>query len=247
MNIKPLKILIVDDEPLARSRLRTLIGDLDAGEVVAEAGDGNGAVMAAQKTGAEVVLLDIRMPGMDGLEAARHICTMPAPPAIIFTTAFDAHALEAFEANAVDYLLKPIRKERLKVALEKATGLNQAQLREIESVRDQGSTRSHISVTLHGDLKLLPVAQVRFFRAEHKYVIARHADGELVMDEPLALLEEEFSGEFFRVHRNALAAREHIRGLEKTSSGGHQLVFDGIEERLEISRRLLSKVRRLLR
>jgi len=242
-----LKILIVDDEPLARARLKSLVADLAAGEVVAEAGDGHDAIVAVQETGAEVVLLDIRMPGMDGLEAARHLSHLQTPPAIIFTTAFDAHALEAFDANAVDYLLKPIRRERLGEALEKARGLNQAQLRELEILRPPDSARSHISAIAHGSLKLLPVAQIRYFRAEHKYVVACHPGGELVLDEPLALLEEEFSEKFNRVHRNALAARVHIRGLEKAPAGGHQLVFDGVEGRLEVSRRLYAKVRRLLR
>ncbi len=247
MKTAQLKILIVDDEPLARARLKSLVADLEAGEVVAEAGDGYDAIVAVQETGAQVVLLDIRMPGMDGLEAARHLSQLQAPPAIIFTTAFDAHALEAFEASAVDYLLKPIRRQRLGAALEKARGLNQAQLRELEISRGHNNARSHISAIAQGDLKLLPVSQVRYLRAEHKYVVACHPGGELVLDEPLALLEQEFAGDFIRVHRNALAARRHIRGLEKDPAGGHQLVFDGIEGRLEVSRRLYAKVRKLLR
>ncbi len=174
MNTVPLKILIVDDEPLARARLKSLVTDLGVGEVVAEAGDGYDAIVAVQEAGAQVVLLDIRMPGMDGLEAARHLSQLQAPPAIIFTTAFDAHALEAFEASAVDYLLKPIRRERLSGALEKACCLNQAQLRELEVIRGHSSTRGHISAVFQGNLKLLPVVQVRYFRADHKYVVARH-------------------------------------------------------------------------
>jgi len=247
VNSPKLKILVVDDEPLARARLKSLVADLDAGEVVAEAGDGYDAIAAVQESGAQVVLLDIRMPGMDGLEAARHLSQLQAPPAIIFTTAFDAHALEAFEANAVDYLLKPIRRQRLAAALDKARGLNQAQLRELEIIRGNSTARSHISAIAQGNLKLLPVSQVCYFRAEHKYVVARHPGGELVLDESLALLEEEFCGEFIRVHRNALAARGHIRGLEKDPAGGHQLIFDGIDERLEVSRRLYAKVRKSLR
>jgi len=247
VNARNLKILVVDDEPLARARLKSLLADLDAGEVVAEAGDGHGAILAAQESGAQVVLLDIRMPGMDGLEAARHLGNLHTPPAIIFTTAYDAHALAAFEANAVDYLLKPIRRERLRTALDKTRGLNPVQLRELEILKDPGSVRSHVSATLQGNLKLLPVADICYFRAEHKYVTARHSRGELVLDEPLAALEEEFSGQFMRVHRNALAAQAHIRGLVKAVGGGHWLVFEGIEDRLEVSRRLLAQVRRVLR
>ena len=246
MNSPRLKILVVDDEPLARDRLKNQLSDLGIGDVVGEAGDGHDAIIAVQNTEAQVVLMDIRMPGMDGLEAARHLGQLPTPPAIIFTTAFDAHALEAFEANAVDYLLKPIRAERLNKALEKVRTLNPSQIQVLESLRDTANIRSHLSVTLQGNLKLLPVKEVRYFRAEHKYVTARHPQGELVMDEPLGSLEEEFSGEFIRVHRNALAARAHIRGLQK-ADGGHCLVFDGIDDQLEVSRRLLAKVRKLLR
>ena len=246
MSVALLKILVVDDEPLARDRLKNQLSDLGIGDVVGEAGDGHDAIVAVQNTEAQVVLMDIRMPGMDGLEAARHLGQLPTPPAIIFTTAFDAHALEAFEANAVDYLLKPIRAERLKKALEKVRALNPSQIRELELLRDTANIRSHLSATVQGNLKLLPVNQVRYFRAEHKYVTARHPQGELLMDEPLGHLEEEFSGEFIRVHRNALAARAHIRGLQK-ADGGHFLVFDGIDDHLEVSRRLLAKVRKTLR
>jgi len=246
MTTSELKVMLVDDEPLARARLKSLLKELGAGTVVAEAGEGHEAVLLAQEHAVQVVLMDIRMPGMDGLEAARHLGYLATPPAIIFTTAYDAHALAAFEANAVDYLLKPIRRERLQVALDKAGLLSQAQLQEVQSLA-HGAVRSHVSATLQGDLQLLPVAQVRYFCADHKYVTARHAHGELVLDESLASLESEFSEQFIRIHRNALAARAHIRGLEKTASGGHLLVFDGIDDRLEISRRLLATVRRFIR
>ncbi len=242
-----MKILVVDDEPLARTRLKGLIGELGAGEVVGEAGNGAAALDALDATGADVVLLDIRMPGMDGLEAARHMARLERPPAVIFTTAFDAHALAAFEANAVDYLLKPIRRERLESALGKARGVARTRLAELSAAIAPGSPRSHVSATLHGNLKLLPVDQVRFFRAEHKYVTARHPHGELVLDESLSALEQEFADSFLRVHRNALVAAAHVRALERDEHGRHCVRFDAVDERVEVSRRMLTHVRNALR
>jgi two-component system response regulator AlgR len=240
------KIVVVDDEPLARARLKALIAEIGAGEVVAEAGNGADAVAAVAAHGAQVVLLDIRMPGMDGMEAARHLAALPAPPAVIFTTAYDDHALAAFEANAVDYLLKPIRRERLEAALGKARGLSGAQLRALGAAVPAG-VRTHVSASLHGNLKLVPVDEVRFFRAEHKYVTARHPGGELVLDDALSVLEEEFEGRFLRVHRNALVGLAHVRALERDSQGRPCVRLDAVDERIEVSRRMLAQVRRVLR
>ena len=230
-----MKIIIVDDEPLARSRLLAMITELDAGEVVGEADN---------------VLLDIRMPGMDGIEVARHLAATLRPPAVIFTTAYDSHALAAIEANAVDYLLKPIRKPRLHAALERATTLTRAQLVGLEAVEPEGETnraRTHISATLHGNLQLLPLGEIRFFRAEHKYVTARHPDGQLIIEDTLSSLEEEFQDRFVRVHRNALVAKAHVRGIERDANG-HQFVrLDGVEDLVEVSRRLAPVIRRLLK
>jgi len=234
---------VVDDEPPARARLRALLGELGAGTVVGEAGNGVEAIAAVHSTGADVVLMDIRMPGMDGLEAARHLARLERPPAVIFTTAYDAHALAAFEANAVDYLLKPIRRERLGSALAKASGLARAALRALPA----DGPRSHVSATLHGNLRLVPVDEVRYFRAEHKYVTARFPDGELVLDESLSALEQEFGARFLRVHRNALVALAHVRSLERDARGHHCVRFDGIDDRVEVSRRMLVQVRKVLR
>ena len=242
-----MKILVVDDEPPARARLKSLLAEMEGAQVVGEAGHGAAALDAVTATGAEVVLLDIRMPGMDGLEAAAHLARLEQPPAVIFTTAYDAHALEAFEANAVDYLLKPIRRERLEAALAKAGSLTRAQLRQVAGEVEPGTSRTHVSATLHGNLKLVPVELVRYFRAEHKYVTARHPEGELVLDEALSALEEEFAGRFLRVHRNALVACAHVRGLERDGEGRHCVLFDGIEDRVEVSRRMLAQVRKTLR
>lgn len=245
-----MKIIIVDDEPLARSRLLAMITELDAGEVVGEADNGTDALRLVEQVAPDIVLLDIRMPGMDGIEVARHLAATLRPPAVIFTTAYDSHALAAIEANAVDYLLKPIRKPRLHAALERATSLTRAQLVGLEAVEPEGETnraRTHISATLHGNLQLLPLGEIRFFRAEHKYVTARHPDGQLIIEDTLSSLEEEFEDRFVRVHRNALVAKAHVRGIERDASG-HQFVrLDGIEDLVEVSRRLAPLIRRLLK
>lgn len=242
-----MKILVVDDERPARARLMAMIDELQAGSVVGEAGHGAAAIEMVESSGAELVLMDIRMPGMDGLEAARHLAGMEQPPAVIFTTAYDAHALEAFDANAVDYLLKPIRRERLEAALAKARNLTRAQAEDLAAAFGPNEARTHVSATLNGNLKLVPVAQVCFFRAEHKYVTARFPEGELVLDESLSALEEEFSGQFLRVHRNALVAVEHVRALDRNAEGQQCVRCAGVPEAVEVSRRMLSQVRKALR
>lgn len=242
-----MKILIVDDEPLARARLRGLVEELGAGEVVAEAAHGAAALAAVSEVRPDVVLLDIRMPGMDGMEAARHLARHEDAPAVIFTTAYDSHALAAFEANAVDYLLKPIRRERLEAALSKARSVSRAQLTELAGAMPDQGPRSHVSATLQGNLRLVPVLEVRFFRAEHKYVTARYPAGELVLDESLSALEEEFGARFLRVHRNALVALDHVRSLQRDAQGHHCVCFDGVDDTVEVSRRMLAQVRKALR
>jgi len=244
-----MRILIVDDEPPARARLAHLIAEGNLGEVVGEAAHGRAALEAAAEHEPDIVLLDIRMPGMDGLEVAHHLAGFEQPPAVIFTTAYDAHALAAFEANAVDYLLKPIRLERLHEAIERARRVTRAQLGEI--ARPHGArpraARTHVSATLHGRLRLVPIEEIRYFRAEHKYVTAGYPGGELVIEDSLASLEEEFGARFLRVHRNALVARAHVRGLERTDDGRTVVRLDGVGESIEVSRRLSGTVRRALR
>lgn len=243
-----MNVLIVDDEPLARARIRRLLAGADDVAVADEAGNGTEALKIAEAGRVDVVLLDIRMPGMDGIEVARHLKRLQPPPAVIFTTAYDAHALAAFEASAVDYLLKPIRGARLAEALARARALSGSQLQALQTGGSAPArARTHISANLHGNLRLVPVADVRFFRAEHKYVIARHAAGELVLDESLAALEAEFADAFIRVHRNALVAAGYIRAMEKGGDGRHRLRLADVNETLEVSRRCLSRVRRLLK
>jgi two-component system response regulator AlgR len=243
-----MKILIVDDEPLARARLRELVEELQAGEVAGEATNGADALRLAESTSADLLLLDIRMPGMDGIEAARHLAGLDRPPAVVFTTAYDDQAMAAIEANAVAYLLKPIRRERLAVALARAQRLTRAHLAGLDEVAGGGRRpRTHLSATVHGDLQLVSVEDVRYLRAEHKYVTARHPGGELLIEDTLAALEVEFPERFLRVHRNALVAVAHLRVLERDAEGHQRLRFDGLEEAVEVSRRLASQVRRALK
>ena len=248
---RPLRVLIVDDEPPARARLAAMLGDLQDGEVVGEASNGRDALRMVEQCAPEVVLLDIRMPGMDGIEVARHLAALSDPPAVIFTTAYDSHALAAIEASAVDYLLKPIRRTRLAEALARSRSLTRAQrsvlaakVAEVDIIG--GGVRTHVSATLHGDLRLLPVDEVCYFRADHKYVVARHAGGELLLEDSLVTLEQEFGERFLRVHRNALVAVAHVRAMERDGGGHHLVRLQGIDEGVEVSRRLAASVRRFL-
>lgn len=246
----PLAIFIVDDEAPARRRLKEVLADC-AEElplvVAGEAATGREALEWLSDHGADVVLLDIRMPGMDGIETARHLLTLPhQPPAVIFTTAYDHYAVQAFEVNAIDYLLKPVRSERLLSALRKARALSVAQG---ETLRGLGhGPRSHLGIFERGRIMLLPVEDIVFLRAELKYVTVRTGKGEHLVEEPLVRLEEEFGERFLRIHRNCLVARDRIRGVEKSLDDGNWLVvLEGIPERLPVSRRQLPLLKEALR
>jgi len=241
-----MKILIIDDEPLARQRLRQVIEELAVADSIIEGGTGAEALLISQQQQPDVVLLDIRMPGMDGIEAARHIMQLEAPPAIIFTTAYDQYALTAFDAHAVDYLLKPIRKERLSEALESAKRLTKVQMQNL-NLEDSSSQRKHISARLGGELRLINISDIRYFLAEHKYVTVRYAEGSVLIEESLRSLEDEFEGVFLRIHRNALVAKNAIVALEKDKSGGHKIKLNDVEEMLEVSRRHLPNVRKIMK
>src|SRR5687768_7026449 len=208
-----MKLLLVDDEPLARQRLAALLRDLGGHEIVGEAANGREAVERAAELGAEVVLLDVVMPVMDGLEAARHLATLPSPPALVFCTAFDQHALAAFEAAAIDYLVKPVRPERLAEALERARRQRSAQTQPPLPVAARERRRSHLSARLRGSLRLIPVGEVRYLQAEEKYVVVHHARGEDLIEESLKSLESEFAERFIRIHRNCLVAADEFAEL----------------------------------
>ena len=241
----PLKILLVDDEPLARSRLRELLADIAQQvptEVVAESGFGLIAVEILREKGVDVVLADIRMPGMDGIELASHLGRLPNPPAVIFTTAYDNYAVQAFDLNAVDYLLKPVRAQRLLAALQKVpaqhpdpvllAGLGQ-QMR--------GGGRTHLSCHERGRLLLVPVSEVLYFKADLKYVTARTIEREYLLDEALTHLETEFAERFIRLHRAVLVAKTALAGFEKGQSDDADAygwaLLRGVPEKLPVSRR----------
>ncbi len=240
-----MKVLVADDETLARERLRSLLEEMGGVTLVLEAADGRSALDLVMAEGPDVVLLDIRMPGMDGLEAARHMATLAAPPPVVFTTAYEQHALDAFEARAVDYLLKPIRRERLAQALARAHSLGPALLAAVGDV--SRLPRSHISAPSRHGLVIVAVSEVRYLLADNKYVTVGWPGGELLTEEPLKAFAGEFGERFIRVHRSALVARAHVRALERTRDGRHQVAMTAVERRLDVSRRLLPEVRRRLR
>jgi two-component system response regulator AlgR len=246
-----MKILIVDDEKPARDRLRQLIGDFDEYEVVGEAGNGEEAVRLAAETRPDIVLLDIRMPGVDGIEAAHHLNRLDPPPAIVFATAYDEYAIDAFEARAIGYVLKPVRRERLENALEQAARLAAGAVAEVAAASRMEPCRKHVCSMSHGQLKLIPVEDVYYFQADQKYVCVHHAGGRDLIDDSLKSLEEEFADDFVRIHRGAVVAVARIERLEKAPDGKHHVVLrDGSQQpgnELIISRRHLAEVRRRLK
>lgn len=241
-----MKIIIVDDEPLARARLSALVNELGMGQIVAEANNGREAISAARAHQPDVILLDIRMPGMNGMEVAEHLATLSPAPIIIFTTAYSEHALEAFERQAIDYLLKPIRKNRLEQALKHAYTILHAQPLATADL-PRPAARTHISVYIRGEIRLIPVNQVYYFFATQKYVVLHWKQGEVLITETLKDLEAEFAGQFLRLHRNSLVATVQIASLYKTSNGRTYVKLREIDKTLEVSRRHLPTVRIILR
>jgi two-component system response regulator AlgR len=236
-----LRVFIADDEAPARARVRELLGDIQAelaATVVGEAVNGLEAIERLPGSGAQVLLLDIQMPGMNGLEVARHLSALEEAPAIVFVTAHDRHAVEAFELNALDYLMKPVRAERLAAALKKALADGAPQRERLE--RAAGAAREFFSVIERNRIALVPVAEVIYLKAELKYVTLRTREGEFLIEEPLVAIEREFAERFVRVHRNCLVARRAIRGFERGAGdeeSSWQVVLEGLGERLPVSRR----------
>jgi two-component system response regulator AlgR len=244
---QPARILIVDDEAPARKRLSNLLDDCRAVfplVIADEAANGVEAIEIINQGGIDIVLADIRMPVMDGIEVARHIAKLDVRPRLIFTTAYDAYAVQAFELNAVDYLLKPIKQERLLAALNKATSLKASQLAAV--VEATQSRRKHLSIHERGKIVLVPVDDIVYLRAELKYVTVKTATREHLLEESLTKLEEEFADLFVRVHRSALVAKKAVTGFEKLAEEGEDgeggsslwvVVLKGVAERLPVSRR----------
>jgi two-component system response regulator AlgR len=239
-----MKVLIVDDEPLARARLRRQLIELPKIEIIGEAENGEQAISACNNLRPQVVLMDIRMPGLDGLSAALQLAQKPASPAVIFCTAYDDYAIEAFDANAVGYLLKPVSQEKLAMALQKAERLSATQLDALKPVAAQPEARTHIAAKSRRGMELIPLSEVRYFLADHKYVTVYHRFGEVLIDDTLKDLEDEFAGKVLRVHRNALVVVEHVLGLERVALGQYRVKLADIENGPIVSRRHLSDVRK---
>ncbi len=237
-----LAVMIVDDEAPARARMRDLLADIAdevPNRIVAEAADGQQAAETLRERMPDVLLLDIRMPKMDGIELARHLCQLDSPPAIIFVTAFDSYAVEAFELNAIDYLVKPVRAQRLAVALQKARNSQPVPRQVLAEL--QKSARTHLSFHDRGRLLLIPVEDVLYLKADLKYVMARTTEREYLLDESLTQLEQEFAERFIRLHRSTLAAKDAIVGFEKCvgeeAEAPWQALLRGVAEKLPVSRR----------
>ena len=241
-----LKVLIVDDELPARERLKSLLVEIPDTEVVGEASNGEQSLTRAYELTPDVVLLDVRMPGMDGIEVAQHLNALAEPPAVIFTTAFDEYAVNAFEAHAVGYLLKPIRKEKLAAALERAGRLTRPQLQKVAAASSE-KRRTHIAARRREGLRLIPIDEVQFFFAEQKYTTVRHVNGEDLIEDSLRLLEEEFDVDFVRIHRNALVNVRYLERIERGDDGQYFVRLRGCEAPLQVSRRMAGELRERFR
>ena len=246
-----LRVFIADDEQPARERLKELLGDLAAElpcRVVGEAKSGREAIERLPESGAQVLLLDIQMPEIGGLEVARHLALLQDPPAVVFVTAHDRHAVEAFELNALDYLLKPVRAARLAAALKKARAGGPPGRERLE--RAAARPREFLSIAERKRIVLLPLGEVLYFKAELKYVTLRTRGGTHLVEESLVSLEREFADRFVRVHRNCLVARAAIRGVERAAGGDEdaawRVVLDGVPEMLPVSRRQWAAVREIV-
>lgn len=242
-----MKVLVVDDEPLARQRLVRFLDALENIGETYEAVNGIDAIDKVNRYLPDLILLDIRMPGMSGLEVARYVSQMNEPPAIIFCSAFEEHALDAFKVQAIDYLLKPIRLVDLENSIKKARKINRLQAARLMESELPGSQRSHLSINSHRGLELIALDDILFCKAEQKYVQVKTHEHEYLLDESLKQLEEEFDHYFVRVHRNALVAKKQIARISKDHQGQAFVWLSGIEHPLEISRRHLSQVRKVLK
>jgi two-component system response regulator AlgR len=239
-----MRVLVVDDETPARERLRLMLAEIPGTTCVGEAGSGPEALELVARERPDALLLDIRLPGMSGLEVARHAAAFETPPAIVFTTAYDQHALEAFDAQAVGYLLKPVRIEKLAAALARARQLARRQVEDLVGTVAAARRRTHLAIRAREQLRLVPVHEVLCFVADMKYVTVRHVHGEDLIDESLKALEEEFGDEFLRVHRNALVAVRHIESIERQGEGQCSVRLRHGGGAIQVSRRLVADVLR---
>lgn len=241
-----MKILIVDDEPLARERLQRHLQELDSGYETIQAENGLVALEQSAQHTPDIVLLDIRMPGMDGIETASKLSELETPPAIIFTTAYDEYALDAFDTNAIAYLLKPIRKEKLDKALQSAKRLNRVQLQSIQQEDKNEAQEQYLSVRIHSGIRKIDISDIFYFLAEQKYVTVKCRDGEVLIEESLKSLESRFSNTFIRIHRNALIAKQQLKAIRKDQQGRYLTELKDADDKIEVSRRHVAMVRKFL-
>ena len=241
-----MKILVVDDEPLARERLLRLLGRIRPDAQCLQAASGVEALQLVAAGEPDLILLDIRMPGMDGIEVAASLDALESPPAVIFCTAYDEYALQALQHQAMAYLLKPVREAQLERALQGAVRINRAQLASLRQEGGSDVARSTISCHTHRGFESVAVADVRCFIAGQKYVTAVAPEMELLIPDTLKDLEREFEGRFLRVHRNALVALDHVERLEKAEDGSWRVILQGLAQTPAISRRHLSEVKQRL-
>ncbi len=242
-----MRVLIVDDEAPARERLKRLLEEIEDCELSGEASNGQEALTLCQQQQPDVLLLDVRMPGLSGIDVAQHLNALAEPPAVIFTTAFDEYALDAFEAEAIGYLLKPVRKEKLARALRHAARISSSRIQQLKQKTSNDTRREHICARLGEQLRLIPVNEISHFVAEQKYITVHHSKGTDLIDESLKDLSVELDADFVRIHRNALVAERAIASVERDEEGQYKVLLRDSNETLQISRRHSAAVLRRLR
>jgi len=244
-----MKILIVDDEKLARDRLQRHLQELGAATEIFQAENGLNALAQSEKYNPDIILLDIRMPGMDGIETANKLSTLDTPPAIIFVTAYDEYALDAFDSQAIAYLLKPVRKEKLDKAIQFANKLNRAQLQNLQLANNKPSKQT-LSVHIHSGIRQIDLDDIYYFFAEQKYVTVKYQDSDIItqvlIEDSLKSLEQRFEENFIRIHRNALVSKSYLKAIRKDQQGHFLTELKGIDDKLEVSRRHVASVRDFL-
>ncbi len=244
MDSSPRQVLIADDEPLARERLSRLVEGLPGYAVCGEAVDGEDTLKAVARQQPDILLLDIHMPGMNGMAAAEQLARLSNPPALIFCTAHEQHAIEAFGVSAVAYLLKPVRKEALAEALARSGKTNRLQRQTLN--RQTESETGQIAVRSHRGTELIDLADILYCQADQKYVTLHHRQGETLCDYTLKELEQAYPDHFLRIHRHTLAAVRFVQGIKRNAAGHHVLLLKDCDTVLPVSRRHAAEVRQWL-
>lgn len=242
---RKITVLIVDDEQLARDRLKRLIANLDEYDCVGEAENGEQALARIATLRPDIVILDIRMPGIGGMDVAKKLSSEDYPPAVIFCTAYDEYAIKAFQVSASGYLLKPVRSEDLAAALAKASQVNRLQVRQIETEQQQEEGDVFIANTWQGH-EMIPFDHIYYFQADQKYLTVHHKNGETLSDQTLKELEQTYGNRVIRAHRNSLVNARHVEALCKSSDGKYYIRIKRTQEKVPVSRRLVSEVKEQL-